>query len=182
MKTIIKKSLVSSLSLILLSGVVTSVSFNNTSVIQGGADVIERSRSFLFSDLTGTLPNSTIYVDINATTINCDFSFTGNAQRSGSTPNFSLAIVNNRTPEAKIIITKPSYVIGLTAIELFAFSGSTSLRYLAINGVKDDTAVTNSGNFDNPINIGKISISGDSVIITSPDGNISIKEFKIYYY
>jgi hypothetical protein len=47
--------------------------------------------------------------------------------------------------------------------------------------VKDDTAITSSGTYSAPINIGKISISGDSVTITSPDGNILIKEFIIYF-
>ncbi len=167
--------------LFLLAGIGTTIANYSTSVIEPFAAENERTKTFLWGNLSGTLPTSSTYVNINATTDPCGFTFSGNAQRAGTNPNFVLGITNGRTPNAEIIITKPSYIIEFTAIEITAYSASGTARYLAINGVKDDTSVTSAGNYSSPINIGKISINGSSVTITAPDGNILIKEFVLYY-
>jgi len=167
--------------LFLLAGIGTTIANYSTSVIEPFAAENERTQTFLWGNLSGTLPTGSSYVNINATTNPCGFTFSGNAQRGGTTPNFVLGITSGRTPTAEIIITKPDYIIEFTAIEITAYSASGNLRYLAINGVKDDTPVSSAGNYSSPINIGKISINGSSVTITSPDGNILIKEFILYY-
>lgn len=176
-----KKLFVAGLNLILITGVLTYLPKpieNNIAM----ANIIERTQSFLFTNLEGTLPTSSTYININATTNPCGFIFTGNAQRAGSSPNLVLGITSSRSPNAEIIITKPSYVQELLGIELKAYSGAAGVRYLAINGVQDTTPINNSGTYANPLTTGKILISGNSVKITSPNGNILIKEFIVYYY
>jgi hypothetical protein len=176
--------------LFLLAGIGTTIANYSTSVIQGEANVNERSAEFLYSNLNGgTFANGTNYITANTTTNPCNFQVTGGFNKQGTSPKFAFGITNNanidnvanQTPS--IIITKASYILELTAIEILAYSGSGSNRQLRINGVDDDTNVTSAGNWDSPINIGKISLTAgsSSVTITSPDGSILIKTIILYF-
>jgi len=176
--------------LFLLAGIGTTIANYSTSVIQGEANVNERSAEFLYSNLDGgTFANGTSYITANTSTNPCNFQVTGGFNRQGTTPKFAFGLTNSATiggvtgQTPSITITKASYILELTAIEILAYSGSGTNRQLRINGVDDDTNVTSAGTWDSPINIGKISLTAgsSSVTITSPDGSILIKTIILYF-
>ena len=190
MRFINKKFMLFMTNVFLLAGIGSTIANYSTSVIQGEAVVPERNKEFLFDNLSGgTIPSGTTYINVNTSTNPCNFTITGGFNKTGTSPKIAFGITNSATisgvPSStpSIIITKASYIIEFTAIEILAYSGSGSSRQLRINGNDDDTNVTSAGNWDAPINIGKIALSAGSsnVTITSPDGSILIKTIIIYF-
>jgi hypothetical protein len=190
MKLFKKQLLVFSINLLVFVGLASTISGYTTSYIEGAADVIERSNTFYFSNLSGgTIPNSTSYINVSTNTNPCNFTITGAFSRQGSNPNYVFGLTNSATVSGvasqptSLVIEKASYILEITAIEIFAYSGSTSNRQLRINGVDDDTNITSSGSFASPINIGKISLPANTttVNITSPDGSVFIQSFILYF-
>jgi hypothetical protein len=188
MRFINKKIMLFMTNVFLLAGIGSTIANYSTSVIQGEAVVPERNKEFLFDNLSGgTIPSSTAYINVNTSTNPCNFAITGGFSRQGTSPKFALGLAKTSAGVAvpSIIITKPTYIVELTAIEILAYSGAGSNRQLRINGVDDDTNInsTSAPSWDNPINIGKISLSAgsESVTITSPDGALQIKSIIIYF-
>jgi hypothetical protein len=186
MRFINKKIMLFVTNVFLLAGIGSTIANYSTSVIQGEAVVPERNKEFLFANLSGgTIPSSTSYISVSTSTDPCNFAITGGFSRQGTTPKFAFGLAASSAGVAvpSIIITKPTYIVELTAIEILAYSASGSNRQLRINGVDDDTNITSTSNWDNPLNIGKISLSAGSgsVTITSPDGALLIKSIIIYF-
>jgi hypothetical protein len=192
MRLIKKQLVVLTLNVLVFLVLATTISNYTTSYFEGEANINERSKTFLYSDLTGTLPSSTTYAIVDAETTSCAFDISGVFQRGGTTtptPKFAVGIINETKTINSVVytpnmtITKPSYIVEFTAIEILAYSASGTNRQLRINGVDDDTNVTSAGNWDSPINIGKITLNSGTTAITilSPDGNILIKSFILYF-
>lgn len=146
-----------------------------------GAETSERNKTFTYADLTGTIPTSTTYVTMDATTNPCGFSFDGYVSRTGSTGAYALLINIGKTPASSITITVPSYVTNFTGIKMGAYATSTTARYFKINGITDTTAITSAYTYASPVYTGIIAVSGTTILIEPTVGAISIANFTLYY-
>jgi hypothetical protein len=187
-----KQLVVLTLNVLVGLALASTISNYTTSYFEGEANINERSKTFLYSGLTGTLPTSNAYAIVNAETTFCAFDISGVFQRGGTggpPEKYAVGITNDAktigitTYTPNMTITKPSYIVEFTAIEILAYSAAVGNRQLRINGVDDDTNVTSAGTWDSPINIGKITFASGttSITILSPDGNILIKSFTLYF-
>ncbi len=154
----------------------------NTSYLEGQAEVNERS--FKLTGITawnGTLPTTSTYVNLTATSNNCGFSLSGNANKPDANSTFGINTPSNSL--RKLIITKPSYIVEFTGIRFEAYSSSTTARYFKINGVTDSVdGITSSYTFSSPLQTSIISTTGSSITIESTEGAIVIKSITLYFY